>query len=451
MTARLSLAFLALAVFTLTLTTLFVTTAVREEFMATSEANLRRHAETIATLMGRSMDEVALTRQNRRRLVDEMMRLSEGFQGRMCIVNWKGEVLEDSDPEGEKKVKQYLEVYEALNGRYLYQMRDNTLYLAVPIMAKGRVQGAVYASRPLDELDTLMAGIYQRLKLASLAVLGLSAALSLLLGRSISGPVKRLSEGVRRISQGDYHYRLNLLRRDELGGLAADVDHMAENLASHREVLMQFVSDASHELKTPVASVKALTEALQDGALEQPERAARFVELLATETERMQQLVESLLSLQRLDGEPALKLEVFDLKELVESLVTPLALHQEVSCGGEPVLVRADRQAVSQVLHNLISNGVQAGEPVEISWQPRQGTVEVRVADRGPGLSEEELEKVFLRFYRTEKSRSRVSGGSGLGLSICKRLIEAHGQSIWLENREGSGLVACFRLEVVGR
>ena len=447
MTARLSLAFLALAVFTLTLTTLFVTTAVREEFLATSEANLRRHAETIATLMGRSMDEVALTRQNRRRLVDEMVRLSEGFQGRMCIVNWKGEVLEDSDAEGEKQVIQYLEVYEALNGRYLYQVRDNTLYLAVPIMAKGRVQGAVYASRPLDELDALMAGIYQRLKLAGLAVLGLSAALSLLLGRSISGPVKRLSEGVRRISQGDYRYRLNLVRRDELGGLASDVDHMAESLDSHREILMQFVSDASHELKTPVASVKALTEALQDGALDQPERARRFVELLAKETERMQQLVESLLSLQRLDGEPVLKLEVFDLKGLVESLVTPLALHQEVSCGGEPLLVRADRQAVSQVLHNLISNGVQAGEPVEISWQAREGAVEVRIADHGPGLTEEELEKVFLRFYRTEKSRSRVSGGSGLGLSICKRLIEAHGQNIWLENRDDSGLVACFRLE----
>lgn len=450
MTARLSLAFLVLAVFTLTLTTLFVTTAVREEFLATSEANLRRHAETIATLMGRSMDEVALTRQNRRRLVDEMMRLSEGFQGRMCIVNWKGEVLEDSHPEGEKQVKHYLEVYEALNGRYLYQVRDNNLYLAVPIMAKGRVQGAVYASRPLDELDALMSGIYQRLKLAGLAVLGLSAALSLILGRSISGPVKRLSEGVRRISQGDYRYRLNLTRRDELGRLAADVDRMAENLASHREILMQFVSDASHELKTPVASIKALTEALQDGALDQPERAQRFVALLATETERMQRLVESLLSLQRLDGEPVLKLEVFDLKELVESLVAPLALHQKVSFCGDEVPVRADRQAVSQVLHNLISNGVQAGEPVEISWQARDGVVEVRVADRGPGLSEEELEKVFLRFYRTEKSRSRVSGGSGLGLSICKRLVEAHGQSIWLENREGSGLVACFRLEVDG-
>ena len=411
-----------------------------------AETNLRRHAESIAALMGKSMDEVALTAEQRRRIVSEMVRLSDEFEGRMCIVNWEGEVLEDSDPKGEKQVKKYSEVYEALNGRYRSELRVDTLYLAVPILAKGRTQGAVYASRPLLEIDQLMSGLFERIKTAALVVLLLGAALSLLLGRSVTNPVKKLSEGVRRISRGDYDFRLKLRRGDELGRLASDVDRMAANLASHREVLMQLVSDASHELKTPIASVKALTEGLQDGALDNPETARRFLTLLSSEADRMQNLVESLLCLQRLEGEPELKREPFDLGELARSLVEPLALSRDISIQGTQVFVLADRQAVSQILNNLISNGLRAGEPVEVTWTATADGVEVSVSDRGPGLAEEELEKVFQRFYRTEQSRSRESGGTGLGLSICRRLVEAHGEKIWLENRECGGLSALFTL-----
>ena len=441
-----SLAFLLLSVFTLTLTSLFVTSAVREEMTTVAETNLRRHAESIATLMGRSMDEVALTAEQRRRLVSEMVRLSGEFQGRMCIVNWEGEVLEDSDPEGEKQVKKYFEVYEALNGRYHAELRSDTLYLAVPILAKGKTQGAVYGSRPLVEVDQLMAGLYERTRPAALVVLLLSVVLSLLLGRSVTNPVKKLSEGVRRISRGDYDFKLKLRRGDELGRLASDVDRMATNLASHREVLMQFVSDASHELKTPIASVKALTEGLQDGALESPETAQRFLTLLASEADRMQNLVESLLCLQRLEGEPELKRESFELGEAVRSVVEPFALSRQISFQGEAVSVFADRQAVFQILNNLISNGLRAGEPVEVRWDVKADGVEVSVSDRGPGLEEEDLERVFQRFYRTEQSRSRESGGTGLGLSICRRLAEAHGERIWLENRSEGGLTAFFTL-----
>ena len=442
-----SLAFLLLSLFTLTLTSLFVTSAVREELISLAEANLKRHAESIATLMGKSMDDVALTAEQRRRLVSEMVRLSGEFQGRMCIVNWEGEVLEDSDPQGEKQVKKYFEVYEALNGRYHYELRGDTLYLAVPILAKGRTQGAVYASRPLLEVDQLMSGLYERTQTAGLAVLLLSAALSLLLGRSVTNPVKKLSEGVRKISRGDYDFRLKLRRGDELGRLASDVDRMAANLASHREVLMQFVSDASHELKTPIASVKALTEGLQDGALDDPETAQRFLTLLSSEADRMQNLVESLLCLQRLEGEPELKRESFELAEAVRSVIEPFALSHQISVQGEAGFVFADRQAVFQILNNLTSNGIRAGEPVEVRWDVKADSVEISVSDRGSGLAEEELEKVFQRFYRTEQSRSRESGGTGLGLSICRRLVEAHGERIWLENRPGGGLSAHFTLQ----
>lgn len=447
MTARLSLAFLALALFTLSVTTLLVTHSVRGQFLQLAETNLRRHAESVATLLGRSMEEVALTREQRRRLVEEMTRLSEQFRGRMCIVNWKGQVLEDSDPDGEKQVKHHLEVYEALNGRYHAEEREGWLYLAVPIQAKSETQGAIYASRPLDDLEELMSGLYRRLGLVAAVALLLSAFLSLLLGAFVSRPVVRLSEGVKRISQGDYEHRLSLSRRDELGRLAADVDRMAQSLGRHQAILMQFVSDASHELKTPIASLKALNEGLMDGVLEDPVRGERFLQLIAAEIDRMQHLVENLLCLQRLDGDGAEVQPVdFELRKLVLDLLEPLALQHQVTGQGPEIQVHADPQAVVQVLTNLIANAIRAGEPVKVTWAQEDGQVRVSVEDGGPGLSEDELERVFLRFYRTQKSRSRQSGGSGLGLAICRRLIEAHEQRIWLENRSTGGLRANFTL-----
>ena len=452
MTARLSLAFVGLAAFTLGVAAFVLMQSARSQALVASEANLRRHVESIASLMGSHMEEVALSPAQRKRIAKEMTRLSGEFQGRMCIVNWKGEVLEDSDtdPQAEKQVRHHPEVYEALNGRYGSEVREGELFVAVAMLAGGKTQGAIYASRPLTEIDLLMGALRKRLVYAGAAALFLASLLSFLLGRFLTKPVKRLAEGVQRISEGDYDHRLSLRRKDELGSLAADVDRMAENLTEQRRILLQFVSDASHELKTPVASLKALSESLSDGALEEPQLAKRFVGFIASEVQRMETLVQNLLCLQRLEsGAVSVRMEPFCLVTLARELLEPMTFAQHLVRieGPEGLEVLGDRDSLAQVLTNLVSNALQYSENVILSFENRSPELAlVAVTDDGPGLPTEELERVFERFYRTEQARSREGGGNGLGLAICREIMASHGQKIWLENQEGGGLRACFTL-----
>lgn len=432
----LTLALLGSALAALGLGGFYLFASVRASFLETLEANLRSHAESISALMESHMDEVALTPAARRRIFGEMVRLSEQLNARLCLVNWRGDVLEDSAPDGRTNVRDLPEVYEALNGRYGRSVRDGRLFVAVPMRAKGQLVGAVYASRPLGELAQLLEELRQRLLVAAGWAALCSLLLSVALGRFLTLPLGRLAQGVERISQGDYSHRLELSRRDELGALGRDIDQMAGRLEEHRRVLMQFVSDASHELKTPIASLRALAEALSDGGLEDAEVGPRFVGLISEEVARMERLVQDLLTLQRSE----LRRSSFRLRELVEEL----GVEVEVEPG---LVVWADRLRLRQVLTNLVANAWAAGATrVTVGAEVGDVGVVVRVADDGRGIPAEARERVFERFYRVEQDRARDGGGSGLGLAICRQLVEAHGGEIGVESRVGEGSVFWFRL-----
>ncbi len=438
---------------TVVLSGLVLLDSVRAQYLEREEQNLRRHTHSIAHRMGSHMDQVALTPQARERLSEEMIRLSQELGGRMCIVNWKGEVLEDSSPHLAQQVKGRWEVYEALNGRYGSMARGGHLYVAIPMMAKGKTVGAVYSSRPLKELEEQMAILRARLLKAGGWALLVAFGLSLLLGSFLTRPLARLALGVRQIASGDYAHRLDLPRRDELGELAQEIDSMAAALERHRRVLNQFVSDASHELKTPLASLKALSEALADGAAEDPERRERFLGLARAEVARMEGLVSSLLQLQRADaGHDPPRLEACPLHSAVEQAVAPLKerslarLEVDVS---PDLTVTVDQEQLLRVLSNLLENALRACQDsdqplIRVKASSGESGVVVEVVDNGPGVPEADQEKVFERFYRCERDRSRESGGSGLGLAICRQLVEGWGGRIWCESGPGGR----FKLEI---
>ena len=242
------------------------------------------------------------------------------------------------------------------------------------------------------------------------------------------------------------------LQDEPRGVLAVFVD--VTDLRKLEAVRRDFVTNASHELRSPLTTIKAAAETLRDES--DPKAAARFVELIQRNAERLANLVDDLLELSRIESrEVKLEVEPLDLHAAVERVVTHLAPRAQVKrialIDSVPrgLAARADRRALDHVLGNLVDNALKycpQEASVRISAEPMAGSVRVSVADTGPGIAAEHLSRVFERFYRVDAGRSRELGGTGLGLSIVKHLVEAMGGTVSVESRLGAGTTFCFTL-----
>jgi two-component system phosphate regulon sensor histidine kinase PhoR len=225
-----------------------------------------------------------------------------------------------------------------------------------------------------------------------------------------------------------------------------------EDITARRRVEMirrDFVANISHELRTPVANVTALVDALSHGAIGEPELVERFLKDLERETRRLSQLVEDLLILSRLESEEiAPQMEEVRIKQVVEEVLSDkekLARRYEVNLRRGPtegILLRADRRFLTVALSNLVDNAVKynrQGGLVTVEACRRGGEVRISVTDTGIGIPRDQLSRVFERFYRVDKARSRESGGTGLGLSIVKHVMELHGGRVEVESEPGAG------------
>ena len=220
-------------------------------------------------------------------------------------------------------------------------------------------------------------------------------------------------------------------------------------------VRRDFISNLSHELRTPLASLKALTETLQDGALDDPPAARKFIDQIQTEVDALTQMVTELLELSRIEsGRLALDLQPVSPSDLLFSASRRMQLQAErarlslrVECADDLPKVSIDSQRLEQVLVNLIHNAVKftrAGGEVILQAEAGMGEVRFAVRDSGIGIPEEDVARIFERFYRVDKSRA--GSGTGLGLSIAKHIVEAHNGKIWAESIEGQGSTFYFSI-----
>jgi len=222
-------------------------------------------------------------------------------------------------------------------------------------------------------------------------------------------------------------------------------------------VRRDFISNLSHELRTPLASLKALTETLQDGALDDPPAAQRFLSRIETEVDALTQMAQELLDLSRIEsGKIELNLQETTPQKILQRAADRMRLQAEradvnltLDCLSELPNIQADVARIEQVLVNLIHNGIKftsTGGTVTLSAEAGSRLIRFAVTDSGSGIPADDLPRIFERFYKADPSRR--SGGTGLGLSISKHLIEAHGGKIWAESREGSGSTFYFELPI---
>jgi signal transduction histidine kinase len=306
------------------------------------------------------------------------------------------------------------------------------------------------------------------LRLAGLLLLfagGISVSFGYFLSHSIARSVEELMQGAERLSRGDFAARVHPAGRDEVARLAQSFNAMAARLqradaeARRQEAaLRDFVAWASHDLRTPLASLLAMIDAMAEGVVEDAETVERYLRQCQAEIARMRALIDGLFELARLDsGSPPLVLESCSLSDLVSDTLqglTERARAKGVTLGGsvDPRVdpLPAAAREIGRVLQNLVENALRHTPPggsIELRAEVEGEAVRVSVRDTGEGISPEDLPHVFERFYRGEKSRTREGfgdGGSGLGLAIAKSLVEAHGGTIWAESEPGKGTRVTF-------
>jgi two-component system, OmpR family, phosphate regulon sensor histidine kinase PhoR len=224
----------------------------------------------------------------------------------------------------------------------------------------------------------------------------------------------------------------------------------------------EFLGEVSHELKTPIFAVQGFIHTLMDGAIEDDRVRVKFLKKAMKNADRLSNLVQDLLIITQAEsGEMELRIRKFEIYELVQDVIDSLEYkftkkRRNISCyieahGNEHTYVLADRERIQQVLINLIDNAVKYGDQegrITIRLEAREHKLYVSVEDNGPGIEEKELEKIFRRFYRVDKSRSREKGGTGLGLAICKHLLKMHGEQITAHSEHGKGTVFSFSLKM---
>jgi signal transduction histidine kinase len=296
---------------------------------------------------------------------------------------------------------------------------------------------------------------------ASTGVAAVVASIAgLLLSRALTRPIRQLTLAADRVARGDLERQVPVRSADEIGRLGQTFNRMVAQLRATERMRTDFVSNVSHELRTPLTAIKGLVETLRDGAVDDGEVRDRFLATIEDETDRLIRLVNDLLVLSKADSQALkLKREALDVRDLVERSVHKLApqlegkgILVEVSAPDGPhSAVLADADRIEQVLVNLLDNAIKYSPEggriiVAIDEESPAETVSVTVRDEGVGIPAGDLPRVFERFYRVDRARARDGGGSGLGLSIAKAIIEAHGGDITLKSEEGQGTTVRFTL-----
>ena len=310
----------------------------------------------------------------------------------------------------------------------------------------------VIASSLRDVYDTLHRLLLIELLVTAVALAGIGG-LGLWVVRLGLGPLRQIEATAATIAAGDLSQRVERAEpRTEVGRLGLSLNAMLGQIeqafdareASERR-LRRFVADASHELRTPLAAVRAYAELFGRGAADRPEDLARSMAGITREAERMSLLVDDLLLLARLDEGRPLAAEPVDLAAVVEDAVDAARVvdpDRPIGVSLEAARVLGDRDRLRQVVDNVLANvrsHTPPRTPVDVALRRVDGRVELRVGDHGPGLAGDDAARVFERFFRVDSSRTRASGGVGLGLSIVAAVAQAHGGSATAEPTPGGG------------
>lgn len=413
---------------------------------SSKENTLKRQALTIGSALAVSE---SLSAEG----VEQAMALLEDLQvTRVLVTDGAGLILYDSSTLEDRSGSYALmgEVVAALEGqdvfRSEYRQGAFRSRAAAPVVYRRVTLGAVYLYEYDTEQGQVLRSIQGGLGYISAVICVTALVVVLVLAKALTRNTALLLGAIRRVREGEYSHRVEPRGRDEMAQLATEFNQLTDRLQTTEEVRRRFVSDASHELKTPLASIRLLTDSILQNPNAELNTVREFVADIGQEADRLTRISERLLTLTRLDADQERAQEPVELGPVVERvahMLRPLAqaMEVELSCRLEPACaLLATPDDLYQVAFNLMENAIKYNQPggrMEVTVCHEDDQVCLIVEDTGVGIPEEDMPKVFDRFYRVDKARSRAAGGTGLGLSIARDTARLHRGDITVQAGPG--------------
>ncbi|MDD3346645.1 HAMP domain-containing sensor histidine kinase [Oscillibacter sp.] len=397
-----------------------------------------------------------LDRLNEENVAEAMAVVEETGLSRILVTNSSGKVLYDSRETGGAvgEYTFYTEIVQALLGNDAFRcaFRDGAFrsHASSPVLYQNRIIGAVYAYEYDTEQGALLGGLQGNLMRLSMGVGAVVLALSGLLSMALTKKISELLTAIREVREGAYSHRTEIRGRDEIAQLGQEFNSLTDRLQTTENARRRFVSDASHELKTPLAAIRLLTDSILQTENIDPAITREFVSDIGAEAERLTRITEDLLRLTRLDSgvlDTPVVVDVLPVLEQVMRMMSLVAHEKKIDLtyvASDDCTVLATRDEIHQVIYNLTDNAIKyssVGGAVQVSLRRERGQVVLSVEDNGAGIPETDLPRIFERFYRVDKARSREAGGTGLGLSIVSNTVEKRGGTVSAANRAEGGAV----------
>ena len=382
-------------------------------------------------------------------------------KSRIIVTNASSLVIFDS--MGQNSAGSYAllpEILQALGGNKVFSCNyfDRTIVsrCAVPIYSYGALTGCFYMMEPDPEQGFLIFSLERNILFISV-IFELAVILySMFFSKRFNVRLRRIRNSMRIIRGGDYSHKVNVGGKDELTLLGDEFNSLTERLNASESKRRQFVSDASHELKTPLASIKLLSDSILQNDMD-TETIKEFVGDIGNEADRLNRMSSKLLSLTKIESQVDDEKEIVSIGPTVNRVIrmlSTIAEENRITISRDfiqdcPILILEDD--LYQITFNLVENGIKYNRPggtLTVTLNRDEDMAVLEVADTGVGIPADAISHLFERFYRVDKARSRKSGGSGLGLAIVRNMVERHGGSIEVRSEMGFGSVFTVRFPV---
>lgn len=337
-------------------------------------------------------------------------------------------------------------------------LNEPTLSVFAPISNSFEIKGYVVINIPDSVIIDRVYDTFNTNYLTLIITLFLSASFLGLYFIQVHKPIKEITKATTEYGKGNLSYHIKPMLNDEIGRLGMSLDYMASQLNESDKLQQKFLSNISHDFRSPLTSIKGYLEAIQDGTIP-PEMLDKYIGIMLFETERLTKLTSNILTLNELDPKSVrLDISVFDLNSIIRHTVETFegtckkkGIKFNITYANSIQNVKADKGRIQQVIYNLIDNAIKFSKDssyIYITVKEKGEKAQISIKDTGCGIAKEDIDKIWDRFYKSDSSRGRDKKGSGLGLSITKEVIQAHGENIDVVSTVGVGTEFIFTLEL---
>ena len=398
-------------------------------------------------------------------LHDSLATLSTYLSSEIWVMNTDGDILINSNASVDMDHLTHIDGFNVADfgskyyttGSFYNYYDDTHLTVFSPITINYKVRGYVLIHQPLSVITHHHAHLLNIMYLTLLLIFICATLLLIIIGFEVYIPIRKMIKGADAFAEGNFSYKIPVHKNDEIGYLAASLNYMANELNTLEDDQRKFISNVSHDFRSPLTSIKGYVEAMLDGTIP-PELQNKYLNIILFETERLTKLTQGILDLNRFGQHRGMMLDLtdFDINRMIKTTILTFegtcsakGLSFDLVLTGQKLYVHGDMSKIQQVLYNLIDNATKFSHndaSIKIETSIKNEKVLISVKDSGIGIPAESIKKIWDRFYKTDLSRGKDKRGTGLGLAIVKEIIQAHNEHINVISTEGVGTEFIFTL-----